>query len=155
MIDKINFVFGHEDFWRRYLGLCWVIYTSIKRFVFSQHMMFFMTLYTLGQCHLTTGICVCKKLVTGRSCNICKVGTYGLSNAKVDGCTKCDCNVKGTVSGDKTPKGIMINSSFYLGSNHSKTFTRPLNGEMHKNPDISLNAKSLTNTLISILKPEF
>lgn len=58
-----------------------------------------------GQCDQRTGVCTCKALVTGRSCNLCKVGSYGLAAVKMEGCTSCSCDPKGTVTGDTTPKG--------------------------------------------------
>ncbi|XP_066923568.1 usherin-like [Clytia hemisphaerica] len=69
------------------------------------------TVGNTGQCDQQSGLCTCKKLVTGRSCNLCQVGTYGLSAVKVDGCTRCDCDPKGTVSGDKTPKDQLVCTS--------------------------------------------
>ena len=66
------------------------------------------TVGNTGQCHQQTGVCTCKALVTGRSCNLCKVGTYGLSATKIEGCTPCGCDPKGTVSGDRTPKGNIL-----------------------------------------------
>ena len=69
------------------------------------------TVGNTGQCDQRSGVCTCKALVTGQSCSLCKVGTYGLAAAKSDGCTSCNCDPKGTVAGDTTPKGMCSHTS--------------------------------------------
>ncbi|XP_006825989.1 laminin subunit beta-1-like [Saccoglossus kowalevskii] len=46
-------------------------------------------------CHKRTGQCVCKRLVTGRDCNECLDGYWGLSDDP-DGCKPCDCDIGGS-----------------------------------------------------------
>ncbi|KAJ8360670.1 hypothetical protein SKAU_G00171950 [Synaphobranchus kaupii] len=53
-----------------------------------------------GQCDHTTGACRCKANVEGEHCDRCKRGYYGLSAANPLGCTKCSCNVGGSLSDD-------------------------------------------------------
>lgn len=63
------------------------------------------TVGNTGQCDQNSGLCTCKTRVIGARCSLCKVGTYGLEAAKIEGCTSCGCHAKGTVAGDTTPKG--------------------------------------------------
>ncbi|XP_033106488.1 laminin subunit beta-1-like [Anneissia japonica] len=55
------------------------------------------TLGTIGNqgCDKQTGNCVCKRLVTGRSCDECYDNFYGLSDDP-EGCQNCDCNPGGS-----------------------------------------------------------
>ncbi|KFO25414.1 Usherin [Fukomys damarensis] len=48
-----------------------------------------------GQCH-------CKRHVSGRQCNGCLTGFYGLHEPDAAGCRPCGCNAWGTVDGDIT-----------------------------------------------------
>ncbi|KAL5014853.1 hypothetical protein ScPMuIL_009123 [Solemya velum] len=54
---------------------------------------------TIGNygCDKWTGLCHCKRYVTGRSCDQCFPGYWGLS-ADLNGCRPCDCDVGGAVS---------------------------------------------------------
>ncbi|XP_077998074.1 laminin subunit beta-1-like [Glandiceps talaboti] len=45
-------------------------------------------------CNKVTGQCVCKRLVTGRDCDECLDGYWGLSDDP-EGCKPCDCDVGG------------------------------------------------------------
>lgn len=45
-------------------------------------------------CNKDTGECTCKRYVTGRDCNQCISGFWGLSDSQ-DGCKPCDCDVGG------------------------------------------------------------
>lgn len=47
-------------------------------------------------CNQTTGQCLCAENVTGRTCNKCRVGYWGLQTQNQ--CMKCDCCVNGTVA---------------------------------------------------------
>ena len=58
-----------------------------------------------GQCNPLNGTCSCKSLVQGRRCNVCKTGTFNLTAGNIEGCTRCNCNPKGTVNGGTTPQG--------------------------------------------------
>lgn len=49
------------------------------------------------------GQCTCKALTTGRRCDMCKPGYYGLKTGPVPGnCTECNCNLAGTVGESNT-----------------------------------------------------
>ena len=61
-----------------------------------------------GQCDLRNGTCTCKSLVTGRQCNLCITGTFNLTLSNPEGCTRCNCNPKGTVLGNTTPQCTML-----------------------------------------------
>ena len=50
-------------------------------------------------CHPESGQCYCKDRVTGRNCDTCKTGYWGLSESNPQGCTQCACNTNGTVGG--------------------------------------------------------
>ena len=45
-------------------------------------------------CNKETGECTCKRYVTGRDCNQCIPGYWGLTDSQ-DGCKPCDCDVGG------------------------------------------------------------
>ena len=66
------------------------------------------TIGNAGQCDQSNGTCTCKSLVDGRQCNLCKLGMFNLSAANSDGCSRCSCNAKGTVSGGTTPQGLLF-----------------------------------------------
>lgn len=66
------------------------------------------TIGNSGQCDFLNGTCACKSFVTGRECNTCKTGTFNLSASNSDGCTRCNCNPKGTVSGNTAPQSMWI-----------------------------------------------
>ena len=48
-----------------------------------------------NQCDKSTGQCDCKKKFTGRACDQCTDGNWGLDT----GCKKCRCTNRGTVGG--------------------------------------------------------
>jgi hypothetical protein len=52
-----------------------------------------------SQCDVSTGQCACRAGTTGRTCNVCKRGFYGLSASNPTGCLSCECNLFGTVNG--------------------------------------------------------
>ncbi|XP_013362945.1 PREDICTED: laminin subunit alpha-5 isoform X2 [Chinchilla lanigera] len=62
-----------------------------------------------GSCHpaglalanptLSEGPCVCRAHVEGPSCDRCKPGFWGLSPGNPEGCTRCDCDPRGTLGG--------------------------------------------------------
>lgn len=45
-------------------------------------------------CNKDNGECTCKRYVTGRDCNQCSLGYWGLSDSQ-DGCKACDCDIGG------------------------------------------------------------
>ncbi|KAM9320217.1 laminin subunit beta-3 [Gastrophryne carolinensis] len=49
-----------------------------------------------GSCDQTNGRCICKENVGGERCDQCKPGFYLLSASNDQGCTKCDCDPRGT-----------------------------------------------------------
>nr|XP_031294235.1 usherin [Camelus dromedarius]XP_031294237.1 usherin [Camelus dromedarius] len=53
-------------------------------------------------CDQIGGQCNCKRHVSGRQCNQCQDGFYGLQEWDPDGCRPCDCSTSGTVDGDIT-----------------------------------------------------
>nr|XP_047132108.1 usherin isoform X3 [Hydra vulgaris] len=69
------------------------------------------TILNKGECYPNNGSCLCKKYVTGRTCNLCKAGTFGLTDLNEEGCAKCNCDSRGTWGGDVTPKGELNCSS--------------------------------------------
>uniref|UniRef100_A0A3P9DUJ5 Laminin, alpha 1 n=1 Tax=Maylandia zebra TaxID=106582 RepID=A0A3P9DUJ5_9CICH len=48
-----------------------------------------------SQCNVTTGQCICRENVTGRTCDHCKSGFYGLQSGH--GCMPCGCNKSGSL----------------------------------------------------------
>lgn len=46
-----------------------------------------------------SGQCSCKEFVSGRGCNQCLDGYFGLNETNPQGCTECGCNTTGTVGG--------------------------------------------------------
>eukprot|EP00794_Sanderia_malayensis_P020024 gene20024-21985_t len=60
-----------------------------------------------GLCNQVDGSCVCKTLVTGRQCNVCKTGSFNLSASNPEGCLRCNCYPNGTVGGDTTAPGLL------------------------------------------------
>lgn len=44
------------------------------------------------------GACRCKTHVKGRRCDICREGYWNLTEANLDGCEQCTCNIEGTVN---------------------------------------------------------
>lgn len=55
---------------------------------------------TLGQldtCNSKSGQCPCRPSVTGRICDQCKDGTYGLHLDNLFGCKDCDCDIGGSI----------------------------------------------------------
>lgn len=53
---------------------------------------------SLSVSHKIGGQCNCKAAVTGRQCDRCLPGWYGLSATNPDGCTSCNCSDQGTMS---------------------------------------------------------
>lgn len=53
------------------------------------------TLENFG-CNQETGACTCKRYVTGRNCDRCYPGFWGMSN-DLNGCRPCDCDVGGAL----------------------------------------------------------
>ncbi|XP_078452070.1 usherin [Lampetra planeri] len=51
-------------------------------------------------CSAVGGQCRCKPFVTGRRCDTCRPGCYGLRASSTDGCIPCGCHVAGTRGGD-------------------------------------------------------
>ncbi|KAJ8260266.1 hypothetical protein GJAV_G00178990 [Gymnothorax javanicus] len=51
-----------------------------------------------GQCDVRAGVCQCKANVEGPRCDRCKKGYYGLSANNPEGCSKCSCNVGGSLT---------------------------------------------------------
>ncbi|XP_039983193.1 laminin subunit alpha-1 isoform X2 [Xiphias gladius] len=49
-----------------------------------------------GVCHVTTGQCLCRENVTGRTCDRCLSGFFGLQSRQ--GCQACSCSQSGSVS---------------------------------------------------------
>ncbi|XP_052278966.1 laminin subunit beta-1-like [Dreissena polymorpha] len=54
------------------------------------------TLENFG-CDQYTGYCTCKRFVTGKNCDQCYPGFWGMSN-DLNGCRPCDCDVGGATS---------------------------------------------------------
>ncbi|XP_071081967.1 laminin subunit beta-1-like [Haliotis cracherodii] len=54
---------------------------------------------TLGDygCDQHTGLCLCKRYVTGQNCDTCHRGFYGLSDGPY-GCEACNCDIGGSLS---------------------------------------------------------
>lgn len=52
---------------------------------------------TNSSCDKDSGMCLCKRYVTGERCDTCYHGFYGLSDIDT-GCTPCDCDVGGSIS---------------------------------------------------------
>jgi usherin len=57
----------------------------------------------LGYCDKTTGACVCKANVIGRTCNSCAATFYNLTQSNPVGCQPCNCDVTGTQLGNILP----------------------------------------------------
>ncbi|XP_076804829.1 laminin subunit beta-1-like isoform X2 [Clavelina lepadiformis] len=51
---------------------------------------------------MIAGQCRCKRYVEGPRCDQCKAGYYNLDENNPDGCTACDCDSLGTLSGPNT-----------------------------------------------------
>lgn len=61
-------------------------------------------------CDRATGKCDCRKRITGRACDQCTNGYYGLSdNGK---CTKCSCNKAGTLDGESEDCDKVLNQCY-------------------------------------------
>lgn len=56
------------------------------------------TIGGINVCDVITGQCMCKVEVTGRNCDQCRDGTYGLSETNPFGCKACDCNIGGSAT---------------------------------------------------------
>ncbi|XP_037397596.1 usherin [Pygocentrus nattereri] len=54
------------------------------------------------ECDQMGGQCKCKRRVSGRQCNQCQHGFYGLQSPLADGCRACNCNAAGTARPDIT-----------------------------------------------------
>ncbi|XP_038057388.1 laminin subunit alpha-like isoform X2 [Patiria miniata] len=62
------------------------------------------TINGMGECDMSSGQCLCKALVAGRTCSECSDGTFGLKAEDPLGCRDCACDVGGSSHGacDKT-----------------------------------------------------
>ena len=49
-------------------------------------------------CNAQTGQCPCKQLASGRACDTCAPGAYGLGLDPFRGCRECNCNLAGSVN---------------------------------------------------------
>ncbi|XP_027039863.1 laminin subunit beta-1-like [Pocillopora damicornis] len=92
------------------------------------------TVNSSNVCDKITGQCPCKQLLTGRTCNQCQDGYFGLTSEN-PGCTACNCDLAGSVntscsssgkcycrpkfSGDKCDK---IDEGFFVPSVDFMTF---------------------------------
>ncbi|KAK3091660.1 hypothetical protein FSP39_021617 [Pinctada imbricata] len=56
------------------------------------------TISGLNMCNPVSGQCACKPDVTGRMCDSCQDGFYGLSESNPFGCIPCGCDEGGSVS---------------------------------------------------------
>nr|XP_051707390.1 laminin subunit alpha-1 isoform X1 [Oryctolagus cuniculus] len=56
-----------------------------------------------GLCHPETGVCSCKPHVTGKQCDQCLPGYYGLDLGH--GCLPCNCSAAGSTSDDCSDEG--------------------------------------------------
>ncbi|KAM6424929.1 laminin subunit beta-4 [Rhynochetos jubatus] len=54
-------------------------------------------------CDPTTGECLCQRFATGRRCEKCLVGYWGLGNS-LYGCSPCDCDIGGSQNNLCSPK---------------------------------------------------
>ncbi|XP_053393780.1 laminin subunit alpha-like isoform X2 [Mercenaria mercenaria] len=52
----------------------------------------------LNMCNMITGQCMCKVYVSGRSCDRCRDGYYGLHKQNLYGCDECNCDIGGSVT---------------------------------------------------------
>ena len=50
-------------------------------------------------CDKTTGHCVCKGNVEGRTCNQCSTNSFNLTEGNPSGCQSCNCDPTGTEGG--------------------------------------------------------
>ena len=51
-----------------------------------------------SSCSQQTGICYCKKYVTGQKCDSCQKTYYQLSQSDLEGCIPCNCNLGGSIN---------------------------------------------------------
>uniref|UniRef100_A0A1B0CH53 Netrin axonal chemotropic factor n=1 Tax=Lutzomyia longipalpis TaxID=7200 RepID=A0A1B0CH53_LUTLO len=57
------------------------------------------TIGALDTCDTKTGQCPCKPTVRGRTCNVCKDGTFDLHAGSLFGCQDCGCDIGGSING--------------------------------------------------------
>lgn len=73
-------------------------------------------------CNPVSGQCACKTHASGRTCDSCAPGFYGLSGENPDGCLPCACDVRNTVNNSNIcapDTGQCLCASGYSGQNCS------------------------------------
>ena len=55
------------------------------------------TVSSVGNCESESGQCICRENVEGKKCETCKLGSYGLQEGNLFGCSNCECDVGGAL----------------------------------------------------------